>query len=76
MVLIEQHPAIVDQLYVELGISADSILVDAAARQDFLTRFVARTGELVPDLLFVAAIVARRKGGLLPKTGRAGSDGG
>ena len=75
-VLSEEHWAIVDQLYVELGISADSLLVDAAARQDFLTRFVARTGEHVPDLLFVAAIVARRKGGLLPKTGRAGSEGG
>lgn len=74
-VLSKAHWAIVNQLYVEIGISADSLLVDAAARQDFLKRFVARTGEHVPDLLFVAAIVARRKGGLLPKTSRAGAEG-
>lgn len=75
-VLSDEHWAVVDELYIEIGISADALLVDAAARSDFLTRFVARTGEHIPDLFFVAALVARRKGGMLPKTGRGHDEGG
>lgn len=75
-VLSEEQWAIVDQMYAEKDVSADSLLVDATARKEFLLEFVARSGEHVPDLLFVAAIIARRKGGLLPKTGSAGSEDG
>jgi len=60
---------VVDELYVEFGVSADSLLIDREARTELLNRFMSRTGEHIPDLLFVAAIVARRKGGLLPKSG-------
>lgn len=60
---------IVNEIYVEMNLGADNYLVDAAARTDLLKRLAARTGEHVSDLVFVAALIARRKGGLLPKTG-------
>lgn len=74
-VLSAEQWEVVDELYVEIGVSADALLVDGSERSEFLRRLAAKTGEQIPDLLFVAALVARRKGGLLPKTGR-GPDGG
>lgn len=74
-VLSKEQWEVVDELYVEIGISADALLVDASARTAFLKRLAAKTGEHISDLLFVAALVARRKGGMLPKTG-GGPDGG
>jgi len=65
---------VVDALYVEMGLGADNFLIDTDARAELLKRFAARTGEHLSDLLFVAAMIARRKGARLPKIGQS-SDG-
>jgi hypothetical protein len=59
--------AVVDELYLQHDVAADRLLVDETSRAELVTKFVARTGVHVPELLFMAALVARRKDGLLPK---------
>jgi len=58
---------VVDAIYVETGVGADNFLVDRDLRSELLKRFMARTGVHIPELLFTAALIARRKGGWLPK---------
>lgn len=65
---------VVEAIYVEMKVGADNFLIDRELRSELLRRFVARTGAHVPELLFTAALVARRKGGFLPKTGGGISD--
>lgn len=67
-ILTPQQWEVVNALYVEMGVASDNFLFDRDLRRELLKRFVARTGAHVPELLFTAALVARRKGGLLPKT--------
>lgn len=66
----------VDAIYLEMRIAADNFLIDRELRREFHGRFVARTGAHVPELLLTAAVIARRKGGFLPKidTGEGGDD--
>lgn len=66
---------LVDAIYVEMAVASDNFLFDRDLRRELLRRFVAKTGVHVPELLFTAALVARRKGGLLPKTETGGTDG-
>lgn len=75
-VLTEKQWEIVDALYVEMKVGADNFLHDRDLRAELLRRFMAKSGVHVPALLFTAALVARRKGGWLPKTGTDGPDGG
>ncbi len=59
---------VVDGIYAEFGVAADNFLVDSDLRKQILAMFMERTGEYISELTFVAALVARRKGGFLPKT--------
>lgn len=58
---------VVDAIYAEMGVAADNFLVDRALRTQLLRRVIARTGVHIPELLFTAALIARRKDGWLPK---------
>ncbi len=73
-ILTPEHWEVVDALYVEMGVAADNFLVDRDLRRELLRRFVSRSGAHVPELLFAAALIARRKGGFLPKTETGESD--
>ncbi len=64
----------VDAIYVEMKVGADNFLIDRELRREMLRRFVERTGAHVPELLFTAALIARRKGGFLPKAGQSDTD--
>ncbi len=57
---------VVHEMYEGSGVSADVLLTDAEERRAFLLEFVRRTGAHIPELVFVAALVARRKDHLLP----------
>jgi hypothetical protein len=65
---------VVDAIYVEMKVGADNFLIDRELRREMLRRFVERAGTHVPELLFAAALIARRKGGFLPKAGQGGSN--
>lgn len=65
--LTDEQWAVVDAIYIEMGKGADNFLINRELRTELLRRFVARTGTHIPELLFTAALIARRKGGWLPK---------
>lgn len=66
-ILIPEQWAVVDSLYVDMGVGADNFLVDRELRSELLRRFIAHTGVHIPELLFTSALIARRKAGWLPK---------
>jgi len=72
--LTDEQWEVVDALYIEMDVGADNYLIDRELRAEMLRRFIARTGVHLPELIFAAAIIARRKSGFLPKTGGGASD--
>ena len=63
-----------DRIYEELNVASDNYLFDRDLRAEIVRRFVASTGEHVPELVLVAAMVARRKSGKLPCLEPGGAD--
>ncbi|MFO0826710.1 MAG: hypothetical protein U0572_01065 [Phycisphaerales bacterium] len=72
--LSQEEWSVAERIYGELGAASDNLLVDATTRAELVKRFVAATGQHVPELEFVAALVARRKSGWLPKLAQTGSE--
>lgn len=66
--LSDEEWKVVETIYVDMGHAADNFLYDGELRSELLARFIQRTGRHIPDLVFSAALIARRKRGWLPKT--------
>jgi hypothetical protein len=68
--------ALLDRLYVELGIGSDNFLTRPELRKELHARFCSEAHIHVPPLLFAAVLVAFRKGGYLSKTDPTRPNGG
>jgi len=63
---------IVDAIYVQFGVGADTFLYDTRMASDFSARVALAIGRVIRGDVLAAAVIQRRKDDLLPKLRREG----